>query len=740
MKHSEIILNAILKNDQELSYFILDRNFFYVEMSESHRKRVRLIWGIEPKLNQSMLEVFKEYKGVVDLKNKLNRVLNEKEVITQIDARRVSGIDKIVFIETTWSPMIENDTVVGIVCIAEDLTESVTVKNNLLQHKTIFESFFNQNLDGSLIVLLDKPIVWNNQINKQEVIEEILDRHKVIRVNQAYLNQYGYHSDQILNRTAREIFRERIDEIKQFWLKILEDKQIIREVKQLRRNGEEFWVKSEYHIFYDDYGRVLGYFGSQQDITERIKMEEEFKRREASLMAMFEQAAVGMSYGPHTLLTNVNQKYCDIVGYTKDELKNMTYIDITHPEDIQKDVNYFTQLLNGEISTYTIEKRLIRKNKEIIWVNLTVSIVPQAHGEIYVLAVIEDINERKNAEIKMNYLNYHDQLTGCYNRRYYEESTPKLDKPSFYPLSLVMVDADGLKLVNDALGHLYGDQLLILIANCLKDTVSNKGDIYRIGGDEFVLALPNTSNEEAYKIIDSIHHNLKNLSVGDFNISVSCGCATKTSSTQFILDVFSEAEDSMYREKLLNSQNTIQKTLDHVINILFSRSKFERSHASHVVHYCNLMADGLNYSLTDKELLLKAAYIHDIGKIGIDPKILEKKDKLNEFETKEMHRHSEIGYRILNSSNHFSDISMIVLAHHEKWDGTGYPKGLKRYEIPEFAQIIAIAETYDILISKDSYKETMSRSDAFNELLNQSGKQFNPELVIQFVNIIGKSA
>lgn len=347
MKHSEIILNAILKNDQELSYFILDRNFCYVEMSESHRKRVRLIWGIEPKLNQSMLEVFKEYKGVVDLKNKLNRVLNEKEVITQIDARRVSGIDKIVFIETTWSPMIENDTVVGIVCIAKDLTENVTVKNNLLQHETIFESFFNQNLDGSLIVLLDKPVVWNNQINKQEVIEEILDRHKVIRVNQAYLNQYGYHSDQILNRTAREIFRDRIDEIKQFWLKLLEDKRIIREVKQLRRNGEEFWVKSEYHIFYDDYGRVLGYFGSQQDITERIKMEEEFKRREASLMAMFEQAAVGMSYGPHTLLTNVNQKYCDIVGYTKDELKNMTYIDVTHPEDIQKDVNFFNQLLSG---------------------------------------------------------------------------------------------------------------------------------------------------------------------------------------------------------------------------------------------------------------------------------------------------------------------------------------------------------------------------------------------------------
>ena len=469
-------------------------------------------------------------------------------------------------------------------------------------------------------------------------------------------------------------------------------------------------------------------------------MEEEFKRREASLMAMFEQAAVGMSYGPHKLLTNVNQKYSDIVGYTKDELKQMTYIDVTHPEDVQKDVDYFEQLLRGDIETYTIEKRLIRKNKEIIWINLTVSIVPQAHGDIFVLAVIEDISDRKNAEISMYYLNYHDQLTGCFNRRYYEESIQKLDVQSMYPLSLVMVDADGLKLVNDALGHLYGDQLLILISSCLKDTVIPNGDVYRIGGDEFVITLPNTSKEEALKLIDKIHSNLKNQSVGDFNISVSCGCATKTNSSQFILDIFSEAEDVMYREKLLNSQNTIQKTLDHVLNILFDRSAFERSHASHVVDYCHRMAEGLNYSVTDKELLLKAAFIHDIGKIGIDPKILEKKEKLNEYELKEMHRHSEIGYRILNSSNHFSDISMIVLAHHERWDGSGYPKKLKGKEIPEFAQIIAIAESYDVLISKDSYKEVISRSDAFNELLNQSGKQFNPELVIQFVNIIGKSA
>ncbi|MHB8096847.1 MAG: PAS domain S-box protein [Erysipelotrichaceae bacterium] len=740
MKHSEIIIDAILKSDRELSYFVLDRNFCYVEMSDSHRKRVRSIWGFEPELNQSMLDAFIDHKGVVDLKNKLNRVLNDKEVITQIDARKISGIDKVVFIETTWSPLIEKDKVVGIVCIAKDLTESVTVKNNLLQHETIFESFFNQNLDGSLIVLLDKPIVWNNQINKSEVIEEILDRHKVIRVNQAYLNQYGYYSDQILNRSAREIFKDRIDEIREFWLKLLEDKQIIREIKQIRKNCEEFWVKSEYHIFYDDYGRVLGYFGSQQDISIQISMEDEFKRREASLMAMFEQAAVGMSYGPHKLLTNVNQKYCDIVGYSKDELKQMTYIDVTHPEDVQKDVDYFEQLLKGEIETYTIEKRLIRKNKEIIWINLTVSIVPQAHGEIYVLAVIDDISDRKNAEIRMNYLNYHDQLTGCYNRRYYEESNKKLDQPSYYPLSLVMVDADGLKLVNDALGHLYGDQLLILIANVLKETALNQGDVYRIGGDEFILTLPNTSKEEALKVIDKIHSNLKNQSVGDFNISVSCGCATKTHSSQFILDVFSEAEDVMYREKLLNSQNTIQKTLDHVLNILFERSAFERTHASHVVDYCHKMAEALGYSYTDKEMLLKAAFIHDIGKIGIDPKILEKKDKLNEYELKEMHRHSEIGYRILNSSNHFSDISMIVLAHHEKWDGTGYPKGLKGKEIPEYAQIIALSETYDVLISKDSYKEIISRSDAFNELLNQSGKQFNPELVIQFVNIIGKSA
>lgn len=740
MNYSGIILNSILKNDQEISYFVLDRNFYYLEMSDRHCKEARLIWGFEPQINQSFLGFFGENKAVVNLKSQLNRVLNDRETITQVDSHKIQEIDKILFIERTYLPLIEQNECVGIICIARDITETVTVKNRLFLQESIFESFFNQNLVGSIIVLLDKPIVWNEHVNKSVVIEEILDGHKVIRVNQAYLNQYAYQKDQVLNCSAREIYRDRIDEIKEFWLKLLEEHQINREIKQKRRNGEEFWVKSEYHIFYDDYGRVLGYFGSQHDISNQILMEEVFTKREASLMAMFEQAAVGMSYGPHKLLTNVNQKYCDIVGYTKDELKHMSYIDVTHPEDVQKDVDFFEQLLLGKINTYTIEKRLIRKNKEIIWINLTVSIVAQAEGETYVLAVIEDINERKNAEISMHYLNYHDQLTACYNRRYYEESIVKLDQFSSYPLSLVMVDADGLKLVNDALGHLYGDQMLVMIASCLKDTVLNKGDVYRIGGDEFVLSLANTSNEEALKVIEEIHHNLKNQSIGDFNITVSCGCATKTNSSQYILDVFSEAEDVMYREKLTNSQNTIQKTLSHVLEVLFQRSVFERSHANHVIEYCLKMAEGLGYSSTDKELLLKAAFIHDIGKIGIDPKILEKKGELNDKELKEMHRHSEIGYRILNSSNHFSDISMIVLAHHERWDGTGYPKGLKGKDVPEFAQIISLAETYDVLISSDSYKYTMSRKDALNEILKQSGHQFNPELARKFVEIIEKSA
>lgn len=864
MKYSETIINAILKSSQELSFFVLDKSLKYVEFSESHKSRLKLLWGIEPKIGKSMLDLFSNEKEGLDFKKIIERVFR-KETVIQIDTRRSVGQNQALFIQTVWSPIIEVEEVIGVICIGRDITEEVTVKKDLDQQESIFEVFFNQGLDGSLIVLLDNPIVWNDQINEAEVIEQIIDNHRVMRVNEAYLNQYGYKMDQIINRTAREIYNNNLEYIKSFWLQLLKDKQINREKRQRRLDGTEFWVKSEYHLFYDDYGRILGYFGSQQDITEakkleielihankrleyiienenasiaifdrnmkylfvsknylhdykktgidvigesyydifshlpdsfkdahrkalmgelvisnkskmeyddggfdwirwecrpwyeddysvggiilhteiisdRIRLEDEQKKREASLSAMFEQAAVGMSYGPNKLLSNVNQKYCDIIGYTKEELANLTYIDVTHPEDAQKDKDLFAKLIVGEINTYTIEKRLIHKDNRIVWINLTVSIVPQVEGEIYVLAVIEDINKRKNVELSMQYLNHHDQLTGCLNRRSYEVTIQDLDNKTSLPLSIVMIDANGLKLVNDALGHLYGDRLLISVANVLKETVINSGQVFRIGGDEFVITLANTSYKDSLKVIDNINNQLKGLSIHDFNISVSCGSATKEKPQQSIMDIFSQAEDIMYREKLINSQSTIQKTLDHVLNVLFERNTYEKAHAINVMNYCSKMADAINYTSDDKDLLVKAAYIHDIGKIGLDLAIFEKEGRLNEDETREVKRHPEIGYRILNSSTHFADVAGTVLAHHERWDGNGYPKGLKGNQIPEHARIIAIAETYDVLISKNSYKDTIQKSDALNELLSLSGKQFDPELVIKFVEIIGKTA
>jgi diguanylate cyclase (GGDEF)-like protein/PAS domain S-box-containing protein/putative nucleotidyltransferase with HDIG domain len=504
-------------------------------------------------------------------------------------------------------------------------------------------------------------------------------------------------------------------------------------------DGTTQWIRWECRPWYENDNSIGGIILHTENISERVEMEDELKKRESSLRGMFEQAAVGMSYGPHKLLTNVNQKYCDIVGYSKEELAELTYMDITYPEDVEKDAKSFEALINGELNTYTIEKRLIRKDKSIVWINLTVSIVPQTEGDFYVLAVIEDINERKNAELSMHFLNYHDQLTGCYNRRYYEEHVLKMDESTSYPLSLVMVDADGLKLVNDALGHLYGDKLLVSVANTLVEVVNTLGKVCRIGGDEFIITLPNTTYEKGIELIQRINEALLNVSVNDFKITVSCGCSTKTNVSQSIMDIFSQAEDIMYREKLMNSQNTIQKTLDQVLDVLFERSTFDKSHAKNVLNYCMKMAEALHYSNAEKELLMKAAYIHDIGKIGIDTRIINKKSRLTKIEMKEVKRHSEVGYRILNSSNHFSDISMIILAHHERWDGKGYPKGLKGKEIPEYARILAIAETYDVLVSHDSYKERISKSDAFNELLNESGAQFDPEMVIRFVETIGKA-
>lgn len=330
-------------------------------------------------------------------------------------------------------------------------------------------------------------------------------------------------------------------------------------------------------------------------------------------------------------------------------------------------------------------------------------------------------------------LGYRDQLTGLFNRRFFEEELDRIDVPENLPLTIVMADVNGLKLVNDSFGHSVGDDLLKKVAKVILKGCRAEDIVARLGGDEFVILLCKTDIHKTEEIINTINMIAIKEKVGSVDISVSFGYETKETMDEKIQDVFKKAEDHMYKRKIFESPSMRGKTISTIIKTLHEKNKREEQHSHRVALLCESMgkAIGLNEVLVNE--LKNVGLLHDIGKIAIDENILNKPGKLDKYEWDEVQRHPEIGYRILSTVNEMSEMAEYVLAHHERWDGSGYPKGLRGKEIPLQSRIIAIADAYDAMTSERSYRGALSEAIAIAELQKNSGTQFDSELIKVFV-------
>jgi diguanylate cyclase (GGDEF)-like protein len=350
------------------------------------------------------------------------------------------------------------------------------------------------------------------------------------------------------------------------------------------------------------------------------------------------------------------------------------------------------------------------------------------------LVTFMDITDRKKAENELLYLSYHDHLTGLYNRRYFEQELKNLDTPENLPLSIIMFDVNGLKLVNDSFGHDLGDALLKKSAEAIKKACREEDIIARIGGDEFVILLPRTTAAEAAQISNHIKELASDEKAANMELSISYGYDTKKTDNQSIIEIIANAENHMYRHKLYERSSIRSKITDLIMNTLFEKSDREAAHSNRVSSICQAIASKLNMGQDAVKKMKIAGLIHDIGKIGVDERILNKPGSLTAEERGHIERHPEIGWRLLSSTDEFSELAKYVLSHHENWDGTGYPNGLKGETIPLEARIISVADTYDAMTSERSYRKKMSRDEAVKELIRCSGTQFDPMVVDVFIN------
>lgn len=354
-------------------------------------------------------------------------------------------------------------------------------------------------------------------------------------------------------------------------------------------------------------------------------------------------------------------------------------------------------------------------------------------GNKRILSTSIDITDKKLTEEKIKHASLHDYLTGLPNRRYFDEKIIELDKQENFPLIIAMLDIDGLKLINDTLGHFSGDQAIVEVAKLLDTCFSESSFASRTGGDEFMIVCSKMTLDEFKQRRNMMLKLVSEVKIHDVEISLSIGIAVKDDDQDKMEDIIIKAENDMYANKVLHGQSARNKIIVTLFDALKDKYEEERIHSSRVSHFCALMGEKLNLLESEKQELELAGRMHDIGKISIPDTILRKDGKLSDDEWMIMKTHTTNGYQILRSADQYSRLAEYALTHHERIDGSGYPQGLKGDEIPLFSRIIAICDAFEAMTTDRQYRKSLSSQEAIAEIQRCSGTQFDSQLVEMFV-------
>ncbi|HHT17370.1 MAG TPA: diguanylate cyclase [Papillibacter sp.] len=463
--------------------------------------------------------------------------------------------------------------------------------------------------------------------------------------------------------------------------------------------------------------------------AEKQNMQKNIENLFAQTQAMFnEHDAVMLLFDPETReIKEANPAAVAFYGYSKEELLTLKYDDILAP----REANTFV-LPEGDSKRFFSSPHQL-KNGEIRIVDVY-SCPINYHSDIMIFSIIFDVTEREKAFEEIKYLSFHDHLTGLYNRRYFDNIIKQMDDQRYYPLSIVISDVNGLKLINDSFGHAQGDELLVKAAELLQQGCRKNDICARIGGDEFAILLPNTNAAQAGKIVDRIKQMQSKVKIKQLDLSMSFGYAVKQDEKSDIELVFSEAENKMYRNKISESPSTRSKTIDIILKTLYGKSEEELRHAARVAKLSARVAAEMGLPMEQVMLVSEAGLLHDIGKVGIDKNVLNKRGQFTRAERLEIERHSESGWRILSNSDEYARLADVILYHHESPDGKGYPRGIKGDSIPLASRIIAVAEAFDAMTSHSSYRKAVSWNQAAEELRQKTGTQFDEQVVSVFVD------
>lgn len=362
-----------------------------------------------------------------------------------------------------------------------------------------------------------------------------------------------------------------------------------------------------------------------------------------------------------------------------------------------------------------------------------------------------------------------DELTGLLNRKnFYEVLEECFEKCRKTSLALVIFNVDDFKLYNQLYGNHLGDEALIHIARIIQGTVGENGYAARYSGKEFAAALPDYDIYSAQNLAENVSRQIQNMNknVSDTYLkplTVSCGICAVPYAASSVNELVSNADRAVYHLKrsgkngiLVYSDGVISRretdeglggkhrsmyseyapTICALTAAIDARDHYTFQHSKNVAYYAETLARAIGTSDEYREILKEAALLHDIGKIGIPEHVLNKVGALTDEEYETMKCHVESSVEIIRHLPSMDYVIPAVLGHHERYDGTGYPRRIKGRDIPLSARILCVADSFDAMVSKRCYKTSMSVEFAIGELEKGAGAQFDPELVPVFIGLI----
>lgn len=347
------------------------------------------------------------------------------------------------------------------------------------------------------------------------------------------------------------------------------------------------------------------------------------------------------------------------------------------------------------------------------------------------------LEELRQSQLKLQEMSYRDGLTGLYNRAFFEREMERLSaETGRSPVSFVAVDVDGLKLINDTLGHAAGDQHIKATGRLLGEVFADAGTVCRIGGDEFCALLPGCDERQASLKVEQLWQAIQrhNGSRSGSPVHMSTGCAT-AKADESAYSAYKRADGLMYQNKTRQDEYTRAKSIDRILLALSERDYVDHGHTRALTTIVEAMARAAGLGEEARNNLVLLARLHDLGKLGVPDSIVLKPGPLDESEWVLMRSHVETGANLASRSSLASPIAPLIRHHHERYDGKGYPSGLAGDQIPVECRILAIADAFDAMIADRPYRKGLSREAALEEIRSGSGSQFDPQLAETFLRL-----